>query len=383
MPLKKGSNQKTISRNISEMIHAGHPRDQAIAAALSTARKLKAEGGGLYANIHAKQERIQHGSHEHMRKPGAPGAPTAKAFKQSARTAKADGGAVDDVGKTIPESRHTLELQRQAFLQGKKAAILYPHGSHAPHALPKGAKSITTKDGVIHYNPRMLSEHQIMMASETNRLNEILGMGPFSKEDVSKLVEMGERPLNVVARDGEGKEALAALGTPSTAHHQMNAMRSQVPPGGSLDIEPPKQVLENRLMERYARSTGGSLPGNRLHTGPIHSPVAGRTDHLPMHVPSGSYVIPADIISAMGEGNTMAGFAHMRKMFQSAGEGPPHADGVPIVAAGGEYVLSPAEVIYAGGGDLDAGHRVLDDFVKRYRAHTIKTLSKLPGPKKD
>src|ERR1700689_1058466 len=34
------------------------------------------------------------------------------------------------------------------------------------------------------------------------------------------------------------------------------------------------------------------------HTGPIHSSVAGRTDHLPIHVPSGSYVLPADIISA-------------------------------------------------------------------------------------
>lgn len=43
---------------------------------------------GLYANIHAKQERIANGSKEKMRKPGAKGAPTAKAFKQSAKTAK-------------------------------------------------------------------------------------------------------------------------------------------------------------------------------------------------------------------------------------------------------------------------------------------------------
>jgi len=43
---------------------------------------------GLYANIHAKQERIAAGSKEKMRKPGAPGAPTAKAFVQSAKTAK-------------------------------------------------------------------------------------------------------------------------------------------------------------------------------------------------------------------------------------------------------------------------------------------------------
>lgn len=51
---------------------------------------LYAEGGpvGLYANIHAKQERIAKGSGEKMRKPGSVGAPTAEAFKQSAKTAK-------------------------------------------------------------------------------------------------------------------------------------------------------------------------------------------------------------------------------------------------------------------------------------------------------
>jgi hypothetical protein len=42
---------------------------------------------GLYYNIHAKQERIKHGSHEKMRKPGSAGAPTAAAFKQAAKTA--------------------------------------------------------------------------------------------------------------------------------------------------------------------------------------------------------------------------------------------------------------------------------------------------------
>tara|TARA_R110002012_G_scaffold294024_2_gene489902 strand:- start:961 stop:1116 length:156 start_codon:yes stop_codon:yes gene_type:complete len=43
---------------------------------------------GLYANIHAKKKRIKAGSGETMRKPGSKGAPTAKAFKKSARTAK-------------------------------------------------------------------------------------------------------------------------------------------------------------------------------------------------------------------------------------------------------------------------------------------------------
>lgn len=43
---------------------------------------------GLYANIHAKQARIKAGSGEKMRKVGSKGAPTAKAFVQSAKTAK-------------------------------------------------------------------------------------------------------------------------------------------------------------------------------------------------------------------------------------------------------------------------------------------------------
>jgi len=43
---------------------------------------------GLYANIHAKRKRIAAGSGERMRKAGAKEAPTAKAFKQSAKTAK-------------------------------------------------------------------------------------------------------------------------------------------------------------------------------------------------------------------------------------------------------------------------------------------------------
>lgn len=44
-------------------------------------------GDGLYANIHAKRERIAAGSGERMRKPGEAGAPTSEQFKQAAKTA--------------------------------------------------------------------------------------------------------------------------------------------------------------------------------------------------------------------------------------------------------------------------------------------------------
>jgi hypothetical protein len=304
-----------------------------------------------------------------------------------------------------------------------------------------------------------------------------------------------------------------------------------------------KQAVAASL--RTARATGGSV---KVHSGPIHSAVAGRTDHLPMNVASGSYVIPADIISAMGEGNSMAGFKVAKDIFSAQdltsgtpygeeglpygatsprkagggaadsgqaaarpsapapvsrqatlapqaapsgrytgfrdmidgggagasgstfqggqfsnamnslgvkpsgseggkgkflpvmggliagpvgamagmainkgytglgdvfnGGGPNAAggefsggpmsnisntagvlpysraaggktDGVPIVAAGGEYVIPPEDVVHIGGGDLDHGHKILDAFVKKMRQKTIKTLQGLPGPKKD
>ena len=290
------------------------------------------------------------------------------------------------------------------------------------------------------------------------------------------------------------------------------------------------------VARRKHKAEGGSLkvhtpkPPTKMHTGPIHSSVAGRTDHLPMTVKSGSYVIPSDIVSASGEGNTIAGFKHARRVFggnpyggsgatpYGQGKGPygmasggsvkhraagilfkspddkillmrragrdhrgewglpgggiekgeteeqaarrefeeetghrykgsmetatrrvrdgvdfttflAHAEpfqpklndehdahkwvtpseakemnlhpgvrstlariakagggassGVPIIAAGGEYVVDPDQVEEVGGGDLDTGHRVLDDFVLRMRKELIHTLKHLKPPQKD
>jgi hypothetical protein len=152
------------------------------------------------------------------------------------------------------------------------------------------------------------------------------------------------------------------------------------------------------VARRHKRADGGSV-SKGIHTGPIHSTVAGRTDHLPIGVPSGSYVIPADVVSHLGENNTSAGFANLKRMFAGVPrggseqpynhKGGPYgmasggkAPSVPIVAAGGEHVLNPDEVRWAGGGDLDTGHAVLDSFVKKIRKELIKTLQKLPGPAK-
>ena len=162
------------------------------------------------------------------------------------------------------------------------------------------------------------------------------------------------------------------------------------------------------------QAKGYGWPKIKLHTGPIHSAVAGRTDHLPTHVPSGSYVLPAHHVSGLGESNTLAGFKVIQRMFGDlkrhygglpySGEAAPYGqsggpygaelghskggeihdgDGVPCVLAGGEYVLSPAEVRAAGEGDMDMGHKALDAWVEAQKAKTAKTVANLPKPRRD
>jgi hypothetical protein len=121
---------------------------------------------------------------------------------------------------------------------------------------------------------------------------------------------------------------------------------------------------------------------NKVWVGPIPSDVCGRTDHLPVNVPASAYVLTADTVSGLGEGNTIAGFKALNGFF-----GKQKYRGGPIrevVVAGGEYVVDPQCVErFIGGGDADAGHKSLDGFMVKFREKHIKTLQNLPGPKKD
>ena len=152
---------------------------------------------------------------------------------------------------------------------------------------------------------------------------------------------------------------------------------------------------------------------NMMHTGPILSAVPGRTDNHAMAVPSGSYVIPAESISHLGQSNTLAGMKVANNMFgpmgpygagadMKMGRGmgipkPPHAaslsdvggargkgDGSPVdvLTAGGEYIVRPEIVARIGGGNLKHGHEILDKWIMALRKDHIKTLKHLKPPAK-
>ena len=99
-------------------------------------KEKKMAKGGLYANIHAKQERIAHGSGEKMRRVGSEGAPTKEAFIQSAKTAKKKTGG----GVSLAVGRgEKLSTEKGAGLTAKgRAKFNRETGSHLKAPQPQG-----------------------------------------------------------------------------------------------------------------------------------------------------------------------------------------------------------------------------------------------------
>jgi len=210
---------------------------------------------------------------------------------------------------------------------------------------------------------------------------------------------------------GLGVFAMGASRTPSDQEEEPMKRAT----GGSTPFH------ERAYNESIGAPTGIAEPGVRHFATPrigmIHSAVPGRTDKLSMNVKGGSYILPASVVSGIGQGNSQAGAAILNSFFKqgpygaaagrastpkvnygrsmsmhlptmkmpkfSAGgeEGDEH-DKVPIVAAGGEYVIAPEVVKRLGGGDMKEGHRILDHFVMHARRKTIQDMRKERPPKR-
>lgn len=184
---------------------------------------------------------------------------------------------------------------------------------------------------------------------------------------------------------------------------------------------PPPETVIPRLMNSPPRANDKAFGGGiaspwqsaikRAHSGPVIGATGGREDAKPISVRSGSFVIPADVVSGIGGGNTLAGLSTFEKMFKTgpygmalakpaasaprnmsfsssktttkfADGGMPQAE-VPIQISDGEYVVSPEQVAAIGNGDVDQGHAILDKLVLQLRRQNIKTLASLPPPARD
>ena len=306
------------------------------------------------------------------------------------RRGKADGGSVDpDVQKIMDDNKMRNLVH---FYLGK------PQGraEGGDVATPTGRQQLRDE----------LSKGKAAYESTLPKSNIVLPMPMLENAIKLRGFAMGGMPQQMPQQQGIQPMMQGA-------RPPMGGMLPQMPPGGMpprpMPPMPPRRfALGGAPAPWFVRNEARSM----VHSGPVMSAVPGRTDKHNVNVATGSYVLPADHVSSMGQGNTQAGFATLGKMFgrpmaiphghppptprfapmKMAGFGKKSDEGgsrgsdaggpVPIVVAGGEYVIPPEKVAEIGGGDLKRGHEVLDHWVKTNREKHIKTLKGLPAPAK-
>jgi hypothetical protein len=166
----------------------------------------------------------------------------------------------------------------------------------------------------------------------------------------------------------------------------------------------------------WTRTEGRDAVSDTPHFGGARGFLAGdtsgRADAIKTTAPSGAYVWPADVVSGIGEGNSLAGAKIIQAAMATGPWGTPvprggrgmgipraprvampnakgggvqgHVPGkqIPVMLSHGEVVSTPEEVAAKGGGNLKHGWKILDETVKEVRKRNIAKLKKLPGPAK-
>ena len=352
MPLMPGSSPSVISANIREMLASGHPHAQAIAAALHAARR--ASGGYLAGTA------------------GSPVNTAALPTYTPQQPTSAGINPTSGLMNTPQVGSFTLDPNTGALSTGTQAALQ----ALAQRGLTIGspAAATTTPAPVVSVgNPN---------AGDTGAGGE--GTGGVNLGGLEAEIEHG------------GSQS-AGMGSRGGAFARGGRAMGGIPSAGEMGG-----------FGVRAEARGMDHP-----SGLVMSPIGGRSDHIPLNLPSGSYVMPADVISGMGQGNTLSGghafdsMIHggpfgtklpmpklggtmpkpgsMPKMLgaQHFSRGGRTRGRIPVIVAGGERIVSPEEVMALSGGDIDKGHKLLDRFVVEARKHIIKHTAKLPGPVKN
>ena len=168
-----------------------------------------------------------------------PTAPTPPARPKNA-------GFDTDTGMNVPEGLPTLLEQQRAVVEGRRQAVMFPKGSHEP-ALQPGLARMETPRGIFHFDPLKTTPQAIRRLSRDNRENEILGLGPYNKQDIAQRAASGEPVIAITERRPDGTEVKAAVGTPSTAPEQLAAIAAGAAPGNGVGVEPLEGVVNGRF----------------------------------------------------------------------------------------------------------------------------------------
>lgn len=173
------------------------------------------------------------------------------------------------------------------------------------------------------------------------------------------------------------------------SHKSIGANIGELTHAGTPDKQAIVIALDVARREREKRkkhkANGGSCDNRKyanggVSAGPLDGATPGRSDELAIPVQEGSYVIPADIVAAIGEWNTSRGHDILVQMLGSGQADQADTAIVDIQASDGEFIVPVETVKRLGGGDIAIGQSMLDEFVLETRARAIEALQNIGAP---
>lgn len=304
-------------------------------------------------------------------------------------------------------------------------------GGLLPRYQDGGAQASTTMTGAIGGNTPSATTASPMAQNVISRFNQmspeqlqelvvrLQGANPQMAQMAQKVLQQ-KRMLPQATQQPMQQQAPQAATTPQT----------QAPQTATVPTLAPQQARGGKLPHRdmggsmsfsmenpwWMRTDARDIARSSSPSGFLHSPIAGRTDQIRANPATDSYVIPADVVSGLGEGNSLAGARALQMSLSTGPHGtpleptgkprsryseappPPHVYSqeksstiydrggrrdpgtVDCLLAGGEFIVTPEQVAALGHGDIKRGHRILDEFVVRSRKKIIDQMKKLPGP---
>ena len=266
-------------------------------------------------------------------------------------------------------------------------------------------------------NPLMQGVMQRYASLPTEKLQELAGAmgGSPQGQIIRSLLQKRLTQPNAAQPAAQGQSGQAPQQQTITPAGMMQPQQPQAQRrggvtrrdiGGGISLSEADPSWTRQQARGEVAGSSGVLPGGSF----------GRADTIQTTAPGGAYVLPADVVSALGEGNTLAGARVVDEMLRSGPHGAtmprgggrdtiprppspassmaarggmlrpggvaPGRGSAPVMLSDGEYVIHPEDVAGIGRGDIKLGHRILDAFVEHVRAEHIKKLRKLPGPVK-
>lgn len=253
----------------------------------------------------------------------APASPAAtQAVTSAMQAAMSNPSVAAQIGQSAPEQvRAVADAFRvdpltaaMMVLQGAERAGAVPGlGEAAPSQSPVSFSDLGRGGGATSASPNVDSMVQQVMGMQPG----LGGQNQFSR---------GAAPG--FAQGGLVQLAAGGLAKPVLSQSSMGSMGQTAHFGGMNLSRSAKGAGMPAINAKAVTSPGAHL---------INSTVPGRTDRIPMRARVGSFVIPADVVSGLGEGNTMAGAKMWGQLLSAsvAGKAPAIKAGrAPSVSAG-------------------------------------------------